>query len=171
HRAKPSQVRDAAISALRIHVPECAIERVARRTRRQRGLQRVAVEPRKDRAFHRLKRGDDAVNALAVPLKRHSFTAAARVAVGEIGDNEIDGSLDSMRGHKRSRERPRAAGDRQSLRMWRHVCLNPFVDLLHSAVRFILVNSAGIRKDEKANEARWNEILKINLMGYAPDGR
>jgi len=55
--------------------------------------------------------------------------------------------------------------------MWRHVCVNPFAGLLHSAVRFILVNNAGIRKDEKANEARWDEILKVNLMGYAPDGR
>jgi NADP-dependent 3-hydroxy acid dehydrogenase YdfG len=57
--------------------------------------------------------------------------------------------------------------------MWRHVCLNPFVDLPHSAVRFNLVNNAGIRKHEKADKAsaaRWNEILNINLMSYAPDG-
>jgi hypothetical protein len=38
HRAEPGQLRDAAISALRIDVLECAVERIARRARRQRML-------------------------------------------------------------------------------------------------------------------------------------
>ena len=83
-------------------------------------LQCVAVEPREDRAFHRINRGDDAVDALAVAPKRHAFAAAAPLAVGDFGDNDVDRSLDPVRGHERSRERPRTAGDCQSLRMWRH---------------------------------------------------
>ena len=126
HRAEPGQLRDTAISTLRIDVPECAVESVARRTRRQRVLQCVAVEPREDRAFHRINRGDDAVDALAVPPKRHAFAAPPSLAVGNFGDNDVDRGLDPVRGHQRSRERPRTAGDRQSLRVWRHVRPDPF---------------------------------------------
>ena len=62
----------------------------------------------------------------AVPPKRRAFTAAARLDVGDFGDNDVDRSLASVRGHKWSRERPRTAGDRQSLRVWRHVRPDPF---------------------------------------------
>jgi hypothetical protein len=89
-------------------------------------LQFVAVEPREDRAFHRLNRGDDAVDALAAPPKRHAFAAAARLDVGDFGDDDFDRGLDPARGRQRARERPRAARDGQSLRMWRHVRPDPF---------------------------------------------
>jgi hypothetical protein len=111
HRAEPGQLRYAAISALRIEVPECAVESIARRARRQRMLQCIAVEAREHRAFHRINRGDDAVDALAVPLKRHAFAAAASLAVGNFGDHDVDRGRDPMHGHQRSRERPRTAGD------------------------------------------------------------
>jgi hypothetical protein len=47
------------------------IESVARRPRWHRALRCVTVERREDRPFHRLKFGHDAVNALAVSMKRH----------------------------------------------------------------------------------------------------
>ena len=57
-------------------------------------LECVAGGPREDRAFHRIKGGDDTVDALAVPPKRYAFPTAARLDVGDFGDNDLDRGLD-----------------------------------------------------------------------------
>ena len=85
---KPEQLVHRPPGALGRKIPERAVERVARRARRHRVLQRLAIEAARDVGGLRLDRGDDALDGLAIARIGHAFAAAAMAAVGQLGDHD-----------------------------------------------------------------------------------
>jgi hypothetical protein len=69
-------------------VPERAVERVARRTLRHRGLQGGALEAARERVRHRADRRDDAVERLAIAGIGHALAAPPLAAVEQLGDHD-----------------------------------------------------------------------------------
>ena len=69
-------------------IPERAVERIARRARRHRGLQALAINAVRDRPGHGLDRGRHALDRLAVARIGHAFAAAAMTTVVELGDHD-----------------------------------------------------------------------------------
>ena len=120
HRGDAGEVGGAAVVALGVEIPERAVERVARRAGRHRALQFTPVEPGKHRALHRFERGDDALDALAIARIGHAFAAAAKLAVEDLGDDDLGAGLAAARDRERRRQRPGPARDRETLRVRRH---------------------------------------------------
>src|SRR4051794_5585603 len=87
-------------------IPERTVESVARRARRHRGLQALAIEAVRDRIGHGLDRRRHPINRLAIACIGHAFAAAVMAAVGEIRHHHDGFGLGAAADRERARDRP-----------------------------------------------------------------
>ncbi len=87
---------------LGVEIPQGAIERVARRARRQKALQRGSVGAVLDRRASRFDGGANAFDAFAVAGVGRTLASAAMVALGDFRDDDHGLRLGAARDDKRA---------------------------------------------------------------------
>ncbi len=118
---KPYELVHRPLGALGGQVPERAVDRVARRAGRHRGLQALAIESLGDRAGELLDCGRDALDRLAVARIGHAFAAAPMHAVGELGDHDHGFGLGAAADREGACDRPAFDTDREGERRRVHL--------------------------------------------------